>query len=54
MSLTHGHIDVHKCDFGGGGVPSELDGIVTVEAFKELGDPDVNNYVSVKIFISFK
>ena len=26
------------CDFGGGGVPGELDGIAAVEAFKELGE----------------
>ena len=37
MTLTQVHIDVQKCDIGGGGVPSELDGIA-VEVFKELSD----------------
>ena len=36
MTMTQAHIDVQKCDFGGGGMPSEFDRIATVEAFKEL------------------
>ena len=38
LTMIHMHIDVQKCDFGGGGVPGELDGIAAVEAFKELGE----------------
>ena len=38
MTMTQAHIDVQKCDFGGGGVPSDLDGIAGVEVFKELGE----------------
>ena len=38
MTLTHAHINVQKCDFGGEDVPSELDGIVAVEAFKEMDE----------------
>ena len=37
LTMIHTYIDVQKCDFGGGGVPGELNGIATVEAFKELG-----------------
>ena len=37
LTMIHAYIDVQKCDFGGGGVPGELDRIMTVEAFKELG-----------------
>jgi hypothetical protein len=33
--MIHMYIDVQKCDFRGGGVPGELDGIAAVEAFKE-------------------
>ena len=36
--MIHAHIDVQKCDFRGGGVPGELDGIAAVEAFKELDE----------------
>ena len=36
--MIHTYINVQKCDFGGGGVPGELDGIVAVEAFEELGE----------------
>ena len=36
--MTRVHIDVQKCDFGGGSVPSELDGIVAYEAFKKLDE----------------
>ena len=36
--MIHTYVDVQKCDFGGGGVPGELDGIAAVEAFKELGE----------------
>ena len=38
LTMIHMYIDVQKCDFGGGDVPGELDGISTVEAFKELGE----------------
>ena len=38
MTLTQAHIDVQKHDFGGGGMPSELERIAAVEAFKELGE----------------
>ena len=38
MTLSQAHIGIQKRDFGGGGgVPSELDRIAAVEAFKELG-----------------
>ena len=36
------HIDVQKCDSGGGGVPNEFDGIPAVEVFKELGEGVMN------------
>ena len=36
MTTTQEHIDVRKCNFGGGGVPSEFDRIAGVQAFKEL------------------
>ena len=38
LTMIHAYIDVQKCDFGGEGVPGELDGIAAVEAFKELGE----------------
>ena len=38
MEVGRFDIDIQKCDFFGGGVPGELDGIVAVEAFKELGE----------------
>ena len=38
LTMIHTYIDVQKCDFGGGGVPGELDRIAAVEAFKELGE----------------
>ena len=40
MTMTQAHVDFQKCHFGGGGggVPGKLDGIVAVEAFKELGE----------------
>ena len=38
LTMIHTYIDVQKCDFGGGGMPGELDGIAAVEAFKELGE----------------
>ena len=38
LTMIHAYIDVQKCDFGGGGVPGELDRIATVETFKELGE----------------
>ena len=38
MTLTEAYIDVQKCDFGGGGVPNELDGIAAVDTFKKLGE----------------
>ena len=38
LTMIHTYIDVQKCDFGGGAVPGELDGIAAVEAFKELGE----------------
>ena len=38
MSMIQAHIDVQKCDFRGGGVLSEFDGIAAVKAFKELDE----------------
>ena len=38
LTMIHTYIDVQKCDFRGGGMPGELDGIAAVEAFKELGE----------------
>ena len=38
LFMIHTYIDVQKCDFGGGGMHSELDRIATVEAFKEPGE----------------
>ena len=38
LTMIHTYINVQKCDFGGGGVPAELDGIAAVGAFKELGE----------------
>ena len=38
LTISHTYIDVQKSDFGGGGMPGELDGIATVEALKELGE----------------
>ena len=38
MTMTQAHINVQKCDFGGGGEPSELDRMAAIEAFKELGE----------------
>ena len=38
LTMIHTYIDVQKCDFGGGGVPRELDGITAVDVFKELGE----------------
>ena len=32
------HIAVQKFNMDEGGVPSELDGIMTIEAFKDLGE----------------
>ena len=36
LTMIHVYIDVQKSDLGGGGVPGEFDGIVAVDAFKEL------------------
>jgi hypothetical protein len=38
LTMINTYIDVQKCDFGGVGVPGELDGIEAVKAFKELGE----------------
>ena len=38
LAMIHAYIDVQKCDFGGGGVPGELNGIAAVQAFKELDE----------------
>ena len=38
LTMIHTYINIQKCDFGGGGVPGKLDGIATVEEFKELGE----------------
>ena len=38
VTTTQAHIDLQKQYFSGGGVPSEFNGIVAVEAFKELGE----------------
>ena len=32
------HIDIHKHDLGGGGLPSEFDRIEVTEVFKKLGE----------------
>ena len=37
LIMIHTYIDIQKCDYGGGGVLDEMDGIAAVEAFKELG-----------------
>ena len=38
LTFIHAYINIQKCDFRGEGVPGELDAIVAVEAFKELGE----------------
>ena len=38
LTMIHAYIDVQKCDFGGPGVPCELDGIAAVEIFEKLGE----------------
>ena len=40
MTMVNGHIDVQEWDMGGGSVSYEVDGIATVEPFKE-GDVGV-------------
>ena len=37
MSVIQVHINVQKCDLGGVSVPSELDRIMTIETFRQLG-----------------
>ena len=36
MTMFNMDIDVQKSDLGGGSVPGEVDGILTVELFKEI------------------
>ena len=36
MAIFNTDIDVQKCDVGEGSVPGEVDGILTVELFKEI------------------
>ena len=38
MTMFNTDIDVLKSDMGGGSVPGEVDGILTVELFKEIGE----------------
>ena len=38
MTMFNSDIDVQKSDMGGGSVPGEVDGILTVELFKEIGE----------------
>ena len=37
MTMIQAHI-IQKCNLGGGGAPSELDGVAAIETFKELGE----------------
>ena len=36
MTMINTDIDIQKSDMGGGSVPGEVDGIPTVELFKEI------------------
>ena len=38
MTMFNTDIDVQKSDMGGGSMPGEVDGILTVELFKEMGE----------------
>ena len=38
LTMIHTYIDIQKSDFGGGGVPGELNRIAAVETFKELSE----------------
>ena len=38
MTMFNTDIDVQKNDMGGGSVPGEVDRILTVELFKEIGE----------------
>ena len=38
MAILNTDIDVQKDDVGGGSVPGEVDGILTVELFKEISE----------------
>ena len=38
MTMFNTDIDVQKCDMGGGSVAGEVDGIPTVELFKEISE----------------
>ena len=38
MALFNTDVDVQKGDMGGGSVPGEVDGILTVELFKEMSE----------------
>ena len=38
VTLFNPDIDVQKSDMGGGSVPGEVDGILTVELFKEISE----------------
>ena len=38
MAIFNTDVDVQKGDMGGGSVPGEVDGILTVELFKEISE----------------
>ena len=38
MTVVNMEIDIQKSDMGGGSVPGEVDGILTVELFKEISE----------------
>ena len=38
MTMFNTDIGIQKSDMGGGSVPGEVDGILTVELFKEIGE----------------
>ena len=38
MTVVNTDIDIQKSDMGGGSVPGEVDGIPTVEQFKEISE----------------
>ena len=38
MTMFNTDINIQKSDMGGGSVPGEVDGILTVELFKEIGE----------------
>ena len=38
MAMVNTDIDIQESDMGGGNVPGEVDGILTVELFKEISE----------------